>query len=137
MDIKLDHADDVINMFGLEPLDLNRSIIHFSQDQLALNELGRDDFTNQHFDLALCQQQLFNEDNLDYQVKTLFDLCRIASEVRIFPLLKLKGELTPSLGPVMQAMQENNVGVEVKEVPFEFQKRGNAMLRVWNQSCVV
>ena len=93
--------------------------------------------SDQQFDLALCLHQLFNEDDLDYQVKTLFELCRIAEEVRIFPLLNANGELTPSLGPVMQALQENNFGVEVREVPFEFRNGGNAMLRIWSQSCVV
>ena len=137
MDVTFELNDDLIKMFGLSEVDLQKSIIHFSKDRLELKELGRDEISDQHFELALCSHQLFSEDDLDYQVKTLFDLCRVASEVRVFPLLNLKGELTQSLGPVMQAMQENNVGVEVKEVPFEFQKIGNAMLRVWNQSCVV
>ena len=137
MDVKLNHSDDVIKMFGLEQVDLNKNIIYFSKDLLDLKELADKKFEDQHFDLALCQHQLFNEDDADYHVKTLLEMCRVASEVRIFPLLNLKGELTPSLGPVMQAMQENNVGVEVREVPFETQQAGNAMLRIWNQSCVV
>ena len=37
----------------------------------------------------------------------------------------------------MLALQARDFGVEVKAVNYEFQKGGNAMMRVWAQTCAV
>ena len=47
------------------------------------------------------------------------------------------GGLSDELGPVMLLLQEHDYGVEVREVPFHQQVGGNAMLRVWSQTCDV
>ena len=57
--------------------------------------------------------------------------------MRIFPLLDSLGDIPDLVGPVTKALHENNLGVEIRAVPYEFQKKGNAILRVWAQMCEV
>ena len=68
-------------------------------------------------------------------MRVIRELARVAKEVRIFPLIDRHGQPSPFLGPVLLGLQEGNYGVEVKEVPYHLQPKGNAMLRVWAQQC--
>jgi uncharacterized UPF0146 family protein len=96
-----------------------------------------DDF---NFGLALITHHLFvNYDDkaLEEHVSIIQEMIRIAGEVRIFPLLDKFGRISPLLGPVMLALQQSNLGVEVRQVDSQLQKAGNAMLRVWALKCDV
>jgi len=98
------------------------------------------DFTFQdaQFDLALCSHYLFahcEEQTVSFHMRIIQSLCRVAKELRIFPLLDNEGEISPLVGPVMLELQTQGYAVEIKEVSFEFQKGGNAMLRVWAETC--
>jgi hypothetical protein len=58
-------------------------------------------------------------------------MCRVAKEVRIFPLLvSFSGETSPLLQPVINELQQRGYKVEIEQVPYEFQKGGNKLLRV-------
>ncbi|MBA2656021.1 MAG: hypothetical protein H0U70_03450 [Tatlockia sp.] len=92
------------------------------------------------FDFALSAHYLFadlDDQDVDFHLKMIKELARVAKEVRIFPLIDRHNQLSPFLGPVLLGLQEDNFGVEVKEVPYHLQTGGNAMLRVWAQSCHV
>lgn len=92
-----------------------------------------------HFKLALCSDMLFHtqlSEHISPQV-LMNELCRVAEEVRVFPLLNEKGEIADDLGPVMLELQQQNFGIEVREVPYEQHKGGDAMLRVWAKECVI
>lgn len=91
------------------------------------------DFPDQRFDFALSSHFLFAhpELSLDSHVDFIKEMARVAKEVRIFPLSNSYGEVSPYLGPVMQALQELHYGEEVRQVSYEFQRGSNAMLRVW------
>ncbi len=91
------------------------------------------------FQLALCSDMLFHSQlhRISSIESLVSELCRAAHEVRIFPLLNEKGEMTEVLGPLMLTLQQQNYGVEVREVPYEKKKGGNAMLRIWATKCVV
>lgn len=91
------------------------------------------------FELALCSDLLFHSQaRAGYTPQQLIDeLCRIALEVRVFPLLDETGQITPSLGPIMLALNQKNFGVEVREVPYTMRKGGNAMLRIWSRECAI
>ena len=95
-------------------------------------------FPDFSFDLALSSHYLFadldNQDG-DFHLNAILELARVAKEVRIFPLIDRYGVLSPLLGPVLLGLQKNNYGVEVKEVKYHLQPKGNAMLRVWAQHC--
>lgn len=97
-------------------------------------------FKNEYFQLALVSHYLFTYSGfltLEFHINGINELLRVANEVRIFPLVTKEGELSPFVGPVMASLQSRGLGVEIRGVPFELQKNGNAMLRVWNESCTV
>lgn len=96
-------------------------------------------FADQEFDLALCSDLLFHSAvNQAFSPEDLLnELCRVAEEVRVFPLMNDKGEMTDDLGRVMLVLQQENFGLEVREVPYRWVKGGNAMLRIWATKCAV
>lgn len=91
------------------------------------------------FELALCSDALFHtETTKGYSAQTLIDaLLRVAHEVRVFPLLTESGQMSEEIGPVMLQCQQNNFGIEVREVTYQQRKGGNAMLRIWAKECAV
>lgn len=92
------------------------------------------------FDLALCSHYFFAncpDQSLEFQVAAIKNLCHVAKEVRIFPLVDSQGEIPTIVGPIMQALYQADLGLEFKAVPYQFQKKGNAMLRVWGQVCSI
>ena len=93
-------------------------------------------FDNLEFDLALCPDLLFRTEH-QFPEKIIAELCRVANEVRVFPLLDEHGDVSATLGAVMRNLQDTNFGVEVREVPYKLQKGSNAMLRIWAKECVV
>jgi SAM-dependent methyltransferase len=107
------------------------------RDMSSQEELPFADF---YFDLALSSHFLFSAmdtKNVDYYLKIIKELARVAKEVRIFPLVDRFGDLSPFVGPVLLGLQQENYGVEIREVPYHLQHNGNAMLRVWAQQCSV
>lgn len=93
-------------------------------------------FKDFQFELALCPDLLFRDQNA-LSEKIIIELCRVAQEVRIFPLLDEPREIATMLGPVMLTLQNKNYGIEIREVPYQLLKGNNAMLRVWATACVV
>jgi hypothetical protein len=66
------------------------------------------------------------------KVKKLFykTLCRVGNEVRIFPLLDLKGNRSEYLKPLTEHLKKAGYQYKVEIVDYEFQKGGNEMLRI-------
>ena len=123
-----------------------KAAAHFLQDYQQGQKAGRYlamslpklPFTDYQFDLALCSHWLFSESpDSFYQVQMIKELIRVAGELRIYPLLNRDSEPSASLAPVMMALQQDNLGVELREVDFELKKEGNALLRVWARECRV
>lgn len=98
--------------------------------------LPRLPFADDEFELALCSDMIFREVKFSSEAIVL-ELCRVANEVRIFPLLNQEGEIATQLGPVVLSLQQLNLGVEIKAVPYTLLAKSNAMLRVWRKECVV
>lgn len=97
-------------------------------------------FADFAFDYALSSHYLFadlEDQTIDFHLFVIRELARVAKEVRIFPLVDKEGKTSDFLGPVLLGLQQENFGVEVREVSFHLHKSGNAMLRVWAQQCVV
>ena len=90
-------------------------------------------FASNSFDLALCSHFLFlyseHKDERFHQ-NSLFELARVAAEVRVFPLLELGGARSRHLEAVVQAMGESGLAAEEVRVPYEFQRGGDQMLRI-------
>ncbi|WP_404406936.1 SAM-dependent methyltransferase [Jeotgalibacillus malaysiensis] len=91
-------------------------------------------FADQEFDILLSAHFLFTyADCLDFQfhIDTLNELLRVTKEeLRIFPLIDLEGNCYEHLDRVIGYLKEKGYAASEVEVPYEFQKGGNSMLRV-------
>lgn len=90
-------------------------------------------FASKQFSLALCSHFLFlysDHFDVEFHLKSIKEMLRVASEVRIFPLLTLMLKRSPHLDPVIQTLLEENYSVSIQPVPYELQKGGNEMLVV-------
>jgi hypothetical protein len=96
----------------------------------ALPNLPFDDDT---FDLALSSHFLFlytAQLGEAFHLQAVREMCRVAPEVRIFPLLALGGVLSPLVDVVSHALIADGFSVATEPVPYEFQRGGNHMLRI-------
>ncbi len=94
------------------------------------------DFVDNQFDLSLCSHLLFlysEHLSQDFHEAALRELLRVSAEVRVFPLLTLKGSLSAHLLPVTQALETSGFTIEIRSVGYEFQKGGNQMLRIYKE----
>ncbi len=90
-------------------------------------------FNNQRFELALCSHLLFlYSNNLTYQfhLNSIEELCRVAQEIRIFPLLELDGKRSRHIDSILSELRNLGKTFEVQKVNYEFQKNGNEMLKI-------
>jgi hypothetical protein len=84
---------------------------------------------------VLCSHLLFTwSDRLgvDWHRAALTEMLRVtAGEVRVFPLVvQGTGEPVPFLGQLVDEMRAAGFEVELREVPYEFQRGADTMLRV-------
>ena len=96
-------------------------------------ELPRLPFSASSFDLALCSHFLFfysNHYSMEFHQEAIDDLCRVAREVRIFPLLTYNAEPCPYVRPITEWLKESGRTVSIEIVPYEFQRGGNAMMQI-------
>lgn len=93
-------------------------------------------FEDRVFDLALCSHFLFTYSDrlsVDFHVAAIEEMCRVAREARVFPLLESYGGTSPLLGPVISALQRRGFAVQTRQVPYEFQRGGNRMLVAFHE----
>jgi hypothetical protein len=91
-------------------------------------ELPKLDFQDQQFQLALCSHFLFlysEHLSFEFHLDSIRELCRIAEEVRIFPLLNLAQLRSPYIDEICNTLAEEGISSEIIQVPYEFQKGGN------------
>ena len=91
-------------------------------------------FASGSFRLAVCSHLLFLWSALlseDFHIESLRELCRVAQEVRVFPLLTLRREPSPHLAAVRSALDAEGWTSEVVRADYELQRGGNQMLRVF------
>lgn len=114
--------------YDLSPPDLSQSIFELSANNA--DQLPHLPYKTHQFDLALCTDFIFDHSHSTQEIEVIVnELCRIALEVRIFPLQDKQGKMCEQLGPLMLMLQKKNVGVEVRAV------EQNALLRIWEQEC--
>ncbi len=95
-------------------------------------------FVNNQFNHAVSSHFFFDHSGAIKQaVERICELVRVANEVRIFPLNDLNGTPSPGLAPVLLGLQQLNYGIEIRHVPSQLCAQGNAMLRVWSQTCAL
>lgn len=99
----------------------------------VVGELPSLDFSDKEFDVALCSHLLFlygEHFSTDFHIKSIIELCRVAYDVRVFPLLELGARKSRHLGKVIERLRDQGYECAVVKVSYEFQKGGNEMLRV-------
>jgi len=90
-------------------------------------------FSDDQFDLALCSHYLFlysEHVSLNVHIASIKELCRVAREVRIYPLLALNGEVSVHLRKVIQALEESGFVPALVSVDYQFQRGATQMLAI-------
>src|SRR4051794_30382547 len=85
-------------------------------------------FENQAFELALCSHFLFlysSQFSRKFHADSIVELCRVASEVRIFPLFELGNVPSRHLTPVADGLRCLGLSVTIETVDYEFQRGAN------------
>jgi len=90
-------------------------------------------FQEQQFELALSSHFLFlYSEHLDeaFHKEAIAEMLRVASEVRIFPLVTLTGEVSPHLELIIDYFNSRGYACRVVKMGYEFQKGGDEMLQI-------
>ena len=90
-------------------------------------------FANDAFDLALCSHFLFlysSQLGEAFHAAAIEELCRVAREVRVFPLLALGGQPSPYVATNVAKLRDAGYDVSIEPVLYEFQRGGNKMMRI-------
>jgi hypothetical protein len=90
-------------------------------------------FAAGEFDLALSSHFLFlysGHLSAQFHLQALRKMLRVAREVRVFPLVTLDNTLSLHLKFVREQLASLGFNVEVRRVPYEFQRGGNEMLAI-------
>jgi SAM-dependent methyltransferase len=140
------HADQFVWGHGIASIDelgevRMRAMRVFLADYDAGREAGRYvdaslptlPFTDGSFDLALCSHLLFlysAQFDEAFHRASVREMCRVAPEVRIFPLLALDGSRSPFVDACVAEARAAGADAEMVRVPYEFQRGGNEMLRL-------
>lgn len=142
--VKLTPQDYVWSEFR-DPDDLGRHRLAVMEAFLADYEAGRVehryqcqalpklDFADSSFELALSSHFLFlYSEQLDaaFHCAAIEELCRVAQEVRIFPLLDLQCQRSAHIASVINHAAHLGLQATIEVVPYEFQRGGREMLRI-------
>jgi len=90
-------------------------------------------FEGNQFDLALCSHLLFlysEQLSLEFHQQAIFEICRVAKEVRIFPLVTLAGNKSVYLKHIENHLKNQGHKISIETVPYEFQRGGNQMMKI-------
>lgn len=116
---------------------MNEFLLDYEVGKIAGRYLDRSlpklDLSSDLFNLCVCSHLLFlysEQLSFNFHLESILELLRIASEVRIFPLLKLDCEPSPYLDPIIQELTTKGFNVQIQQVNYEFQKGGNKMLKI-------
>ncbi len=88
-------------------------------------------FDSEEFDLALCSHFLFlysEQFSTEFHIEAVKELCRVAKEVRIYPLIDLKNRSSEHLDSVIAWAKQSGYSAETIEVAYRFQKGAEKML---------
>lgn len=87
-----------------------------------------------HFDQVLCSHLLFTYSaqlDFTFHLAALRAMARAGRELRVFPLVTLKGEPSPHLETVRRALAAEGMESELCPVTYRFQRGATHMLRVF------
>lgn len=96
----------------------------------ALPEIA---FSSHQFDLALCPNFIFNGNpafSEDFQLNCIKELCRVAHECRIFPILDADGKMPTYITALRDRLAEIGFDTSVETVAYGLLRKGSSMLKV-------
>ena len=97
------------------------------------HELPSLPFEDSAFDLALCSHLLFTYSeqlSASFHVEAVLEMCRVAREVRIFPILEMSGQPSCHIPTVCDVLNGQGYRWAIQPVEYEFQHGANKMLRI-------
>jgi predicted RNase H-like HicB family nuclease len=95
-------------------------------------ELPHLSFKDKEFDIALSSHFLLLFSHilsLDFHIEAIFEMLRVASEVRIFPLQDFNVAKSPYVDAIIEKFSDKH-DVDIVRVGYEFQKGSNEYLRI-------
>jgi SAM-dependent methyltransferase len=101
------------------------------EGRYVVGELPSLPFAPGLFDLALCSHLLFLYSDLldlEFHVRALTEMLRVAREVRVFPLVSLDLSRSRHLDAVVGHFKALKCDVSIAPVAYELQRGGNQML---------
>jgi len=130
-------SPDHLKQYRKEALDLFTNDFEEGKKEgrYMVGELPALQFQDNTFDIALCSHFLFlYSENYDYNFHkaAVYEMLRIAGDVRIFPLLDLMLRRSPYIEPLTKELKEDGYRVVIKKVPYEIQRGGNQMMWIFN-----
>jgi hypothetical protein len=90
-------------------------------------------FADDAFDLVVCSHFLFlytTQLGEEFHRRSIRELCRIARDVRVFPLVVLGGDRSPFVEPIVDDLRREGIRADIERVPYEFRREANEMLRI-------
>jgi hypothetical protein len=102
-----------------------------NSDRYVVGRLPELPFEDNSFDLALCSHFLLLYSphySLDFHISSINELCRVAKEVRIFPILELGAKKSRHLEEIVKSLEDAGREFYFETVSYEFQKGGNQVL---------
>ncbi|MEM7008385.1 MAG: SAM-dependent methyltransferase [Thermodesulfobacteriota bacterium] len=100
-----------------------------------VGELPALEFQDSVFDIALCSHFLFlysEQYDYNFHKAAVYEMLRVADDVRIFPLLDLMLNRSPYIEPLTKELERDGYTVKIKRVRYEIQRGGNEMMWVYN-----
>lgn len=122
-----DYRQTAMALF-LDDYDLGQSTGRYTYQ--CLPSVNCEDKT---YDIALCSHLLFlYSDQLDetFHYDSILEMLRIASDVRIFPIIDLSGKQSIHLNPIMKQLSLDGYNVKIVKAEYEFLKGAKAYLSI-------
>ena len=120
--------EDRLRAMQLFLTDYSKGVKEGRYIQASLPQLP---FRDREFDLSLCSHFLFlysQQHDLGFHLCAINELCRVSSEVRIFPLMELGSVPSRHLEEVVSHLREIGYTVNRVKIAYEFQKGADEML---------
>lgn len=121
------HRSSVLDNF-LADYDCGKSQGRYVRDTFPATK-----FRDDQFELSVYSHLLFLYTDLlplEFHIRAALEMCRIAREARIFPLLGLDCVCSRHLAPLRQQLEEMGFGTQIEPVDYELQRGANQMLRI-------
>jgi hypothetical protein len=90
-------------------------------------------FLANSYTLALCSHFLFLYSNvlsLEFHLASILEMLRVATEIRIFPLVDLDNQISAHLQPVIDQLEAAGNSCHIQKVDYAFHKKADQMLVV-------